>query len=398
MTLKYESGSSTIPSTPGMAGDMDKTGRKFSFFNMTDPLILESGGFLSNTQIAYETYGTLNRDRSNAILVCHALTGSAFVSGKGNFSDSDLQKAPFLKGIQNTSGWWEALIGPGKLFDTEKYFIISSNILGSCYGSTGPTSINPETGQIFGPDFPRVTVRDMVSAQYRLIQYLGIDQLAMVIGGSLGGMQVLEWGVMFPQMVRSIIPIATSARHSAWAIGLNHLAREAITNDPAWKAGRYSSQPAAGLGLARKIGMISYRSDLSFDARFGYARLSDNNAVFDPENIFQVEGYLQHQGSKLVARFDANSYLILTFAMDSHDLSRHRGDLSAACRKISAKAVCIGIDSDILYPAHEQRSIAGLIPGARYAEINSSNGHDAFLIEFDQMSAILTPLLREMIP
>ena len=225
------------------------------------PFVLDSGRTLAPVTVAYEAYGSLNAGGDNAVLVCHALTGNAHAGG---FASAD----------PRTAGWWEPLIGPGRGLDTSRYFVLCSNFLGSCYGTTGPTSLNPSTGNPYGPDFPQMTVRDMVRLQKALLEHLGVKSLRTVIGGSLGGMQVLEWGVMYPEHVRSIIPIATAAQHSPWCIGLNDIARQAIMNDPAWRGGWYdlSVQPRAGLSLARQVAMMSYRSDLSFLARFGRER------------------------------------------------------------------------------------------------------------------------------
>ncbi len=358
---------------------------------------LDCGKVLDEIEIMYETYGMPNEDRSNVVLICHALTGGANVAGSSDYSQEIIEKSPMLDAVNGKlGGWWKTIIGPGKLFDTSKYFILSSNILGSCYGSSGPASINPVTGKKYGNTFPQVTVRDMVRAQKRLIDHLGIDQLAMAIGGSLGGMQVLEWAVMFPDVVRSIVPVATSARHSDWSISLNHIARQAILNDPVWDNGNYTDQPYKGLSLARKIGMISYRTDLNFNNRFNNNRSVKEGDVFDKKNIFETESYLDHHGNKLGHRFDANTFLTLSHAMDLHDLSRDRGSLKEALGSITCPAVCIGIDSDILYPAHEQKAIANSIQNSIYCEIESEIGHDAFLIEFEQITKIVKPLLAEL--
>jgi homoserine O-acetyltransferase len=361
-------------------------------FNSNDPLHLENGKSLDQITVAYETHGKLNSDASNAILICHALTGEAHVAGEAVYCDEVLQAAPLLQAMKpNHEGWWDGVIGPGRVFDSNRFFIICSNILGSCYGTSGPTSINPNTNIPYKTDFPQITVRDMVKVQHALLKKLGVQQITLITGGSLGGMQVLEWAIMYPDMVNSIVPIATAAQHSAWCIGINHLARKAIINDPLWNNGDYQSQPINGLALARKIGMVSYRSDTIFNKRFARER------VGNPSNMFQVESYLNYQGEKLVKRFDANCYLYLTHAMDNHDLSRGRGSLEAVLASIKSITLCIGIDSDILYPAHEQKSIAEFIPNSRYAEIKSAYGHDAFLIEFDQLNDIIAPFLEEVI-
>ncbi len=359
-------------------------------FNETDPLTLEKGGQLPRVQVAFETYGRLSAQKDNAILVCHALTGDAHAAGMPRLDEQLLQAIPFYRAKKaQQPGWWDGLIGPGKALDTGKYFVICSNILGSCYGTTGPASINPLTGKTYGPDFPEITVRDMVRLQKKLLDFLGIEQLVTVIGGSLGGMQVLEWALLYPQVVRSLIPIATSAAHSAWAVGFNHLARQAIMNDPHWNNGRYQSQPERGLSLARQVGMISYRTARSFQDRFARERQNQN-----PTTLFQVESYLSYQGQKLVRRFDANCFLTLTYAMDAHDVGDGRGGVNAALARIKQPTLCIGIDSDILYPAEEQRAIAKRIPGAQYREIQSTNGHDAFLIEYRQLNHLVADFLN----
>ncbi len=342
---------------------------------------LESGDTLAHLDIAYETYGTLNSEGSNAILVCHALTGSAHAAG-----------GP----VHGMPGWWDGIIGRGKALDTDRYCVICTNILGSCYGTTGPTSTNPRSGSPYRTRFPDITVRDMVRAQKLLLDRLGVSQLQCITGGSLGGMQVLEWAILYPEFVRAIVPIATSAQHSAWCIGISEAQRLAIVSDPDWLGGDYDRQPYRGLAQARMIAMISYRSRASFDARFGRDRTVTDRSrdIADrpgwPPVTFQVESYLRYQGQKLVARFDANTYLTLTRSMDLHDVARGRGSVQDALGSIRAKTLCVGISSDILYPAVEQGEICGAIPGARYAEIDSIHGHDAFLIE--------DSVLNEMIP
>ncbi len=314
------------------------------------------------------------------------------------YPDFMIEHTPLLQSINSsTPGWWKELIGPGKVFDTHKYYVICSNIIGSCYGSSGPLSTNPLNGKKYGPDFPQVTVRDMVHAQNRLLDYLEIDKLLLVSGGSLGGMQTLEWALSYPGRTQSIIPIATSARHSDWSIGLNHLARQAIYNDADFKEGHYSSQPEKGLSLARKVGMISYRTDKNFNERFKNEQVSENANLSYSHNAFQVESYLNYQGEKFVKRFDANSFLNISIAMDLHDIAKGRGgNIQQALKSIKIPALCIGIDSDILYPAHEQKTIASFIPGAQYGEIQSIYGHDAFLIEFEQMDCIIKPFLEDL--
>ena len=354
-------------------------------FTPDKPFVLESGDSLPIVEVEYETYGALNATGSNAILVCHALTGSAHAAAA----------AP-----NDPPGWWDGLIGPGNAIDTTKYFVVCSNFLGSCYGTTGPASTDPATGKEYRMTFPQITVRDMVHVQHALLASLGVKSLATVIGGSLGGMQVLEWAILYPAMVRSIIPIATGAQHSAWGIGLNETARLAILNDPEWNNGNYTSQPLRGLALARMIAMISYRSAGSFQERFGYESNSRTGFKDGQPNpfaarspLFEVERYLHYQGAKLVDRFDAATYIYVSRALDDHDVGKNRGSVAQALGCISAPTLCIGIDSDILYPAAEQKQIAAMITNARYAEIHSRHGHDAFLIEYDQLNRIVDKFL-----
>ena len=363
--------------------------KSIKLFNETNPLVMDIGEKLAPVTVAYETYGRLNTEGTNVILVCHALTGSAHAAG---YSSEDPKSV----------GWWDSFIGEGKPLDTTKYFVICSNFLGGCYGTTGSISINPKTHKPYGLSFPQMTVRDMVRVQKALIDFLGVKKIKTVIGGSLGGMQALEWALMYPELVDSIIPIATAARHSAWSVGLNDIARQAIMNDPDWRGGEYYDygQPEKGLSLARQVAMISYRSEQEFEQRFGRERIKKNGKVktyyYDPENLFQVESYLRYQGKKLVDRFDANTYLYISEAMDLHDITFERGSIDEVLGSIKAPTLNIGIDSDVLYPVREQKEISRHISNAVYREISSPYGHDAFLIEFEQMSSIVKEFLKKV--
>ncbi len=334
------------------------------------PFRLECGSAVAPLVVAYETYGTLNHDRSNAILVCHALTGSAHAAGTDE---------------AGKRGWWHGLIGPGRALDTDRYFVICSNVLGGRYGSTGPGSIETASGLVYGRRFPAVTIRDMVRAQRLLLWRLGIERLHAAIGGSMGGMQVLEWALLFPEDVRLIIPIATSACHSPWRTAFSSVAREAIA------LGRAAGDEEAGLRLARKIATMTYRSTIEFAERFAHEPSEEFPEAIDA--CFPVQSYLRHQGESLAKRFDTATYETLTRAMDLHDIRRGRGSLEETLAQIPHPALCAGINTDVLYPAHEQRQLADLIPHGTYREIISAYGHDAFLIEYDQVNRIVGEFL-----
>jgi homoserine O-acetyltransferase len=368
-----------------------------NLYNERNPFYLESGETLQEVDVAYQTYGELNTSGTNAILVCHALTGNAHAAGTIDEAELENSKGheflfKYNKMNLHNLGWWDSLIGQGKVFDTEKYFVICSNFLGGCYGTTGPTSFNKKTGKQYRMTFPQYSVRDMVKIQKELLDTLGVRELVTVTGGSLGGMQALEWAIMFPDFMKSVIPIATAAQHSAWAIAFNTLSRQVILNDAGWQSGNYLEQPK-GLAAARIAAMISYRAPEDFNQKFG--RETDEESENPLDTKFQIENYLLYQGEKLVKRFDANTYLYITNTMDSHDVAAQRRSLEESLGRISAKCLSIGISSDILYPPDEQKSIASQIKEAEYEEIDSPFGHDAFLIEFEQVSNFITKFFHK---
>jgi homoserine O-acetyltransferase len=351
-----------------------------------EPFLLDCGRTLANMRISYETCGELNAARDNAVLVVHALTGSAHASS--------------CSGGSSQPGWWEGLIGPGKALDPGRRFIICANLLGSCYGTAGPSENQGETGLPCGADFPPVTTRDMARAQKILLDHLGIERLELATGGSLGAMVVWELAVEYPGLAKSVVPIAGGPQASAWVIALNAVARRAILDDPAWKEGRYVGEgPRKGLELARMVAMISYRSPFLFEDRFARDREDRNDErALDSLNRFEVDRYLRYQGWKLAERFDARSYLSLTEAMDLHDIGRRRGGVEAALGRISAEFLVVGISTDVLFPACEMRRSAERLTTAgkkaRYAELESPYGHDAFLVEYGQLNGLLDGFLE----
>jgi homoserine O-acetyltransferase len=360
----------------------------FTFGSKNDGLVLSSGEKLSPVTIAYETYGKLNKEKSNAILINHALSGSAHAAG-------------YHKDDDTNSGWWDVCIGPGKAFDTDTYFIICSNVIGGCSGSTGPTSINPATGKHYGPDFPAVTILDMVNAQYELIKHLGIKKLLSVTGGSMGGMQALQWTLSYPEMVNSCIAIATSASLSAQGIAFNEVGRQAIFNDPSWNDGRYydCENPRAGLSLARMIGHITYLSEKHMHEKFG--RKFQNSGIKDKNlsSEYMVESYLKYQGVKFVERFDANSYIYITRAIDHFDIKEdHGGSLISAFENVKANYLIISFTTDWLYPSNNAKDIVKALRvngiNVNYTDIETDNGHDAFLLPNDIMSKNISNFLK----
>ncbi|MCA1944217.1 MAG: homoserine O-acetyltransferase [Desulfovibrio sp.] len=366
----------------------------FTFADAHTPFLLESGQQLPSVTLAYETYGRLTPEGDNAVLICHALTGDAHVAG---YHDP-------AKGGSGKPGWWELMVGPGKPIDTDRYFVICSNVLGSCMGSTGPASHNPDGSGLYGLDFPVVTIGDMVKAQRELIAHLKIPRLLAVVGGSMGGMQVLDWSCRYPELVYAAIPLATTARHSALNIAFHEVARQAIMADPNWNRGRYTpaSKPATGLAVARMIGHITYLSDEAMRRKFG-RRLQDRDAFsfdFDLDlPDFQVESYLRYQGRKFVERFDANSFLYITKAADYFDLAAQhgQGSLAGAMSRARARFLVISFSSDWLYPTYRSRELVQAMKKAgrdvSFMEIDADFGHDAFLLQNERLSALIANFL-----
>ncbi len=351
-----------------------------------ESLSLDSGATLAPVEVAYETYGLLNDAKSNAILVLHAFSGDAHAAG--------------ISHDGGKPGWWDNMIGPGKAFDTNRYFVICSNVLGGCRGTTGPGSINPATGCPYGMSFPVITVADMVRLQKMLIDWFGIRRLLAVTGGSMGGMQALEWAVAYPEQVVAAIPIATTARHTAQQIAFNEVGRQAIMADPDWNAGNYYGKqpPARGLAVARMVGHITYMSDDSMREKFG-RRLRGKDAFgFDFEVDFEVESYLRYRGSQFVYRFDANSYLYITKAMDYFDLANGRGpSLPAAFERVRSRFLVISFSSDWLYPSYQSQEMVRALRSRNcdvaYVELQSNYGHDSFLVDVAEQSAIVAGFL-----
>ena len=358
----------------------------YTFAHSPSELELESGEKFGSITLAYETYGKLNSERSNAILILHALTGDAHAAG---FHPGD--KDP---------GWWDNMIGPGKAFDTDHYFVVCSNILGGCKGSTGPSSINPATGKPFGLQFPVITIKDMVNAQRHLIDYLGIEKLLAVAGGSMGGMQALQWVATYPERVGSVIPIATTMTHSPQQIAFNEVGRQAIMADPNWNDGDYYGKelPAKGLSVARMVGHITYMSDVSMSEKFG-RKFKNTKQPFKFSPEFEVEGYLQYRGDNFIKRFDPNSYIYITKAIDYFDLANGKG-IREVLRGIYSPFLVIAFKSDWLYPAYQSQEIARACKlagiDAIYCELNSNYGHDAFLVEVTEQAHLIKHFLQRI--
>jgi len=366
-------------------------------FAQDAPFVLESGATLGPVTLAYETYGRLNARGSNAVLIVHALSGGAHAAGLDE---------------QGRTGWWDECIGPGKAFDTDRFFVICSNVIGGCYGSTGPASVNPATGQPYALSFPVVTIGDMVRAQVKLIDALGVGRLLSVAGGSMGGMQALEWTAHHPDRVASAIPLATTARSSPMLIAFSEVGRQAIYADPNWKRGNYyanGSRPDAGLAVARMVGHITYLSEQSMHQKFGRRLQSREQFGYEFETEFQIESYLKHKGLAFTQRFDANAYLYITKAMDYFDLSQCgdcpdgevAGGLAAAFTKSTrVKYMVVSFTSDWLYPSYHSKELVSALTAAgsdvTYLDIQSSWGHDAFLLEVDTMTHLIGSFMDRM--
>ncbi|WP_309381315.1 homoserine O-acetyltransferase MetX [Cerasicoccus frondis] len=349
------------------------------------PFTCEGGGVLPGFTLRYESYGRLNAQKTNAILICHALSGDHHAAGVHDLND-------------RKTGWWNSMIGPGKPIDTNEYFVVCSNCLGGCQGSTGPACINPENGRRYSLDFPVVTIRDMVRAQKLLVEHLGIEKLHAVVGGSMGGMQVLQWMIEYPDALSLALPMATTARQNAQAIAFNEVGRSAIMQDPEWRGGDYGDGqgPHVGLAIARMMAHITYLSDRGMDDKFGRRkRSSDARELFDIE--FEVESYLRYQGKSFVNRFDANTYLYFTKALDRFDLYGDNGRLEDLLKIVACKTLVIGFKTDWLFPPHQNRKIAQALlrcgKHATYAEIDSDLGHDSFLIDAPELEELIRRFL-----
>jgi len=352
-----------------------------AYFDET--LVLSSGSELKEFTLAYETYGRLNTERTNAILLCHALSGDAHAAG---YYTDDPAERP---------GWWDAAIGPGKIFDTDRFFVVCANVLGGCMGSTGPASPHPKDGQPYGMRFPVVTIRDMVTAQTRLIDRMGIKRLLAVAGGSMGGMQALEWAVAYPERVGSCLFIASTPIASAQQIAFNEIGRQAIYADPNWRNGGYYNDepPLRGLAVARMVGHITYMSEASLDDKFGRRLQDRRHKGYNFQTDFAIESYLQYQGQKFVQRFDANSYLYVTKALDYYDVGELYGSLEAAAARVSCPFLIVSFSSDWLYPKHHHDDLAAALRGAgkqvEQHHIEADFGHDSFLVEVKTMQRVV---------
>lgn len=358
-------------------------------FVSNEPFLFENGGSIPSLTIRHETYGRLNAARDNAVLICHALSGDHHCAGVHSIMDAK-------------PGWWNNIIGPGKPVDTDRFFVVCSNCLGGCVGSTGPSSVNPATGRPYGLDFPQLTIRDMVRAQKKLLDHLGIARLYAIVGGSMGGMQALQWMIDYPDYVAKVVALATTARQSAQAIAFDEVGRSAIMQDPGWNNGRYEKGqgPNVGLSVARMMAHITYLSDQSMEEKFGRSRTENVGADKSPFGTeFEVERYLRYQGQSFINRFDANTYLYFTKALDRFDLYGESGSLEESFASVKAKVLNVGFTSDWLYPPAQNRTLVHALlrcgRDATYAELNMSLGHDSFLVHAPELYRLVSGFLAE---
>ncbi|MFJ5966638.1 homoserine O-acetyltransferase [Streptomyces sp. NPDC093060] len=370
-----------LPPATGAWREGDPPGRR-RWYVAQQPLPLEAGGELPGVRLAFETWGRLAPDRSNAVLVLHALTGDSHVAGPAGPGHP-------------TPGWWDALVGPGRALDTDRWFVVAPNVLGGCQGSTGPSSPRPDAGGAWGGAFPLLTQRDQVAAEAGLADALGIDRWALVVGGSMGGMRAVEWAVSHPGRTGALLLLATAAAASAEQIAWAGIQLHAVRGDPHWQGGDYHDTgrgPLAGLGLARRLAHVTYRSEPELQVRFG--RLPQTSQDPWRGGRYRVESYLDHHATKLVRRFDAASYVVLTEAMNAHDVGRERGGIRSALARVTAPTLVAGVDSDRLYPLVQQAELAARIPSADHLRVvDSPYGHDGFLIETGQVGALVRELL-----
>jgi homoserine O-acetyltransferase len=410
---------STLAAGPVAAGHAGSAGQAGSvgtvetqYLDLPEPVRLDCGRELHPVRVAYETYGALSSRRDNVILVCHALSGDAHAAGFAKTPPPESTRDGFAAedrdGVAGKGlGWWDGMIGPGKAFDTDRFFVVSTNLLGGCRGTTGPSSVDPATGQPYGPDFPVITVADMVRTERAFLAELGIERLAAVAGGSLGGMQAFEWAVLFPDQVDAVVAIASTHALHPQGVAWNSIARDAIMRDPAWQGGRYygtGRTPDAGMGVARMVGHVTYLSGQALTDKFGRRlqavpqRTGDDIRYTITEPEFQVESYLRHQADSFVKRFDANTYLYLSRALTYFDLAReHGGSLARALAGVSARTLLIAFSSDWLYPPSASEEIAGALralgKAVEFQVIEAPYGHDCFLLE----EARQTPMIRQFL-
>ncbi len=360
------------------------------YLSFAEPFLLDNGKQLGPITVAYETYGELNEEGDNVILIEHALTASAHAAGKNSPDDKN-------------PGWWDVMIGSGKSFDTDRYFVICSNILGSCYGTTGPSSVNPETGKPYGSSFPVITISDIVRAQYELIKHLGVKSIRSIAGGSMGGMQAIEWALLYPGMVDSLILIATAAKSSPQSIGIHKVGIQAIMDDPNWDGGNYYGEdpPEKGLSIARMLGHITYLSDGWLWEKFGRKHDDSDKIKSDLNSKFEIEKYLEYQGSKFVKRFDANSYIYILRALDIYDAGEGYANLEESLKRIKCKKVLVAsYTTDWLYPSYQSSELVDALKAnnidVTYNEIDSPYGHDSFLIDYEKLNPLIKSFFNSL--